>query len=108
MLQNVFEELDAPNEYFFDQTTNSLYFFFNSSTPGTVSSTTTLPYLCTEDLRPDLFVQPPPSLLTLPTLPVFFNVKGSETSPVTGVTLQGLTFTAGAPTFMAPRSVPSA
>jgi hypothetical protein len=40
-------------------------------------------------------------------LSTFFNLSGSPSAPVTNITFAGLGFTAGAPTFMAARGVPS-
>lgn len=75
-IANVFEELDAPGEYFFDPAPGGggggkLYVFYNA-TPGT---------------------PPPPTLsLVASQLEVFFNVTGSAAAPVTDVTLAGLAF----------------
>ena len=68
---NVFQELDAPGEYFFDPAARKLYLFYNASS-GT----------------------PPPAGFGLvsPQLEVFFNLSGSASAPVSDVTFAGLGF----------------
>ena len=70
-VMNVFEELDAPGEYFFDPVARKLYLFYNASS-GT----------------------PPPAgyALVVPQLEVFFNLSGTPAAPVSDVTFAGLGF----------------
>ena len=84
-IENVFDELDYPNEYFFDKDTGKLYLYYN----GTGA--------------------PPASLEVVATsAKVLFSVVGaSQSQPVVGLTVQGTRFTAAAATFMDPHSVPS-
>ena len=85
-VENVFEELDAPSEWFFDADAGVLYLWHNE-TPGT----------------------PPPSALvwTPPANKHLFNITGTMASPVKGVSLLGLGFRDTAYTFMDGHSLPS-
>jgi len=68
-VNGVFEELDAPGEYYADLLTQTLYYFHNASA-GT----------------------PPPRDLTIisPQLEVFFNLTGTPTAPVADVSFLGI------------------
>jgi len=70
-VRNVFAELDAPGEYYFDPISRKLYLFYNATTGI-----------------------PPPSdyPLVVPSLEVFFNLTGDASTPVTDVTFAGLGF----------------
>lgn len=80
-IEHVAEELDAPREFFFEASTQRLYFFHND-TPGT----------------------PPPSTWEweVPVLSTLVNITGAD-----DVTLDGITFTAAAATYLAPHGLPS-
>ena len=68
-VSNVFEELTAPGEYFFDPAARKLYVFYNASA-GT---------------------PPPPGFaLAVPQLEVFFNLSGSPAAPVADVLFAGI------------------
>ena len=75
-VENVFEELDAPGEWFYDRTSNTLYFF------------------------------PPEGLdlanatVEFPTSSQLIRMDGTQKQPVKNVTLRGLTFRHAARTFM--------
>jgi hypothetical protein len=85
-IENVFEELDAPSEWFFDASTSTLYLFHNA-TAGT---------------------PPPPALLwTPPANKHLFNITGTAASPVRGVSLLGLGLRDTAYTYMDPHAIPS-
>lgn len=85
-LDHVFEELDAPREFYFEAGSQRLFYFHNA-TPGT----------------------PPPSswAFEVPLLPVLISVSGSPAVPVANVTLQGLTFTGAAASFLMPHGIPA-
>jgi hypothetical protein len=87
-IDNIFEELDAPSEWFFDAATSTLYLFFNA-TPGT----------------------PPPAdgsiLFTPPANKHLFNITGTMAAPVRGVSLLGLGLRDTAYTYMDPHGIPS-
>ena len=70
-VSNVFQELDAPGEFFYDPATKRLFVFYNA-TSGT----------------------PPPSGwgLASPQLEVFFNMSGTPAAPVSDVVFAGLGF----------------
>jgi hypothetical protein len=87
-VEGVLEELDGPNEYFYDPEGGRLYFFPNAS-----------------DAAPD--GSPTGAQLVAPALHTFFSLAGSEEFPVSNVTIAGLTFTAGRPTIYEPHGVPS-
>eukprot|EP00041_Stephanoeca_diplocostata_P024838 m.639093 g.639093 ORF g.639093 m.639093 type:complete len:968 (-) comp22611_c1_seq2:259-3162(-) len=80
-IDNVFEELDADNEFFFDPKASKLYFIPNGTD------------------APDNFV--------VPTLANFFSLLGTQQNPVKNVSISGATFTASRPTYMEPRGNPS-
>jgi len=85
-VENIFEELDSPNEYFYDESTETLYWFYND----------------TENKAP-----PSDLKLVATNLKVLFNVTGERFNPVTDVTFRGINFVASASTFMDPHGVPS-
>ena len=76
------EELDAPNEYFFDQNTRELFFLPNST-------------------------MAPPTSAVVPVLANLIEIQGTQATPVIGVSLLGLTVTDNRPTFWDPRGNPS-
>ena len=76
MVENIFEELDAPGEWYFDKTSKTLYYY---PLPG-------------ED--PDRMTFEAARLKNLVSL------KGSKNNPVRNVTLSGLAFRHAARTFM--------
>ena len=81
-IENVYEELDAENEYFFDTKTHELHFWFNSTLP-------------------------PPASVVVPALADLIVVKGTKEAPVHNVTIRGLQFRDNRPTYMEPRTNPS-
>lgn len=72
-IENIFEELDAPSEWFFNESSSMLYLWYNAS-GGT----------------------PPPSDGSLVLLTGankhLFNITGTQANPVKGITLSGLGF----------------
>jgi hypothetical protein len=85
-VENVWEELDHPGEFFYDRETGELYIIFNDT------DTT----------------DPTESEFVVPQLQVLVNATGSQWNPVVNFTMYGITFMASAPTFMMPHGVPSA
>jgi len=81
-VENIFEELDAVNEWFYDPSTQLLYLAFNSSSPATAG-------------------------YSVPNLKVLFNITGSQSAPVQGITIAGLTLRDTALTYMDPHGMPS-
>jgi len=83
-VENVFEELDEPGEYWFDAQNNKLYLFYNGT--GT-----------------------PPADFTLVVsqLEVFVNASGTPQDPVTDVSFFGLAFRDQRKSLLAPWMVPS-
>lgn len=85
-IDHVREELDAPREFFFDATTQQLYFFHNAS----------------------VGIPPPESwMFEVPMLTCLINISGTPASPVSDVTFSGLTFTGTAASFMTSHGIPS-
>ena len=80
-VENIMDELDAPNEWFFDETDNILYYFPNGSLPETGIGTV---------------------------LDQLFSIKGTADDPVMNVTFVNLTFAHTASTFLEKYEVPSA
>jgi hypothetical protein len=84
-VENVFEELDYPNEFFFDKKTKKLYLVHN----GTGA--------------------PPDAATVVATKQrVLLNVSGTQWDPVRDVKHEGVTFTSTRYTYMDPHGVPSA
>ena len=85
-IEQVLEELDAPNEFIFDAASDRLFYFHNA-TQGT----------------------PPPPAWTweVPLLPTLVRISGTASAPAADITLSGLTFTAAASSLMMPHDTPS-
>ena len=83
-IENVREELDAANEYFYDASAKELLFAYN----GTGSP-------------------PSSAAVVVPKLANFVELRGSQERPVRNVTIRGITIRASRPTFMDPRGNPS-
>ena len=69
-IENVFEEFDSPNEWFWDQDQQKLYFYYN----GTGAP-------------------PTDALYEVPQLRTLFNMTSSRWQPIYDVTIKGLTLT---------------
>ena len=83
-IENVFALLDAPNEYFFDSSTEQLYYFYN----GTGA--------------------PPADLaFEVPTLQTLAAIRGTMVEPIRNVSFHGVTLRDAAYTYMEPHGVPS-
>ena len=82
-IENVLEELDAPNEFFFSAEERKLYLYYN----GTAAL--------------------PPSDVVAPALAQLIAFRGSALAPVRNVSLVDLTFRDTRPTYMDPRGNPS-
>jgi len=83
-VENIFEELDHPGEFFFDRKAGKLYVFHN----GTGA--------------------PPTDSVVVPQLQVLVNVSGTRWAPVVNASFEGISYTASAYTYMEPHGVPSA
>ena len=81
-VENVFEELDNENEYFYEEETASLYYIFN----GTQSPTTTFEAVVNNTI---------------------VRLMGTQANPVTDVHFEGLTMRDSSYTYMEPHGVPS-
>lgn len=66
-IENVFEELDSPDEWFYNETTQKLYYWFNSTGPPTGEEE-----------------------LVATKTKVLFNVTGSQKAPIRDFTIRGL------------------
>ena len=86
MVEHVYEELDAPREFFYDAAAQRLFFFHNASAG-----------------------EPPPPgwAFEVPLLRCLIQVAGTPDAPVTGVTLAGLTLTAAAASILSPHGIPT-
>jgi hypothetical protein len=82
----VLEELDAPNEYYFDKKALKLYYYHNA-TAGT----------------------PPPASLRFESVErkVLIDIAGTVEKPVEGVSIEGVHVRDSALTFMDPHGMPS-
>lgn len=87
-IENVFDELDAPGEFYYDgaqpgKGTPALWLWHNASGP------------------------PPADAVVAPQLAVLVNLSGTQAQPVVGVSLRGLTFSDAAPTYLEAHGTPS-
>ena len=86
VVENVMEELDSPNEWFYDEDSKTLYFFYNA-TSGT---------------------EPPSdSLYVVTQLKTLISINGSMSDPVQNITISGVNFRDTAYTYMDPHGMPS-
>ena len=84
-IENVFEELDHPNEFYYDREQGLLYLYHNGTgAPSTQAE------------------------VVSPQLKTLLNLTGTQWDPVVNVTHSGLTFRAARYTYMDPHAVPSA
>jgi hypothetical protein len=83
-VENVFEELDHPGEFFHDEKTGKLYLFHNGTGAPPADAT-----------------------VVAPQLKVLVNVSGTQWDPVKDLKLAGIAYTATAYTYMDPHAVPS-
>lgn len=84
-IENVMEELDYPGEFFFDKHAEKLYLYYN----GTGAPPADASYV-------------------VPRVQVLVNLTGTQWNPVKDIKVQGIHFSASAPTYMMPHGVPSA
>lgn len=84
-VENIFEELDNPGEFFFDKAAGKLYLYHNGT--GAPSAATSV---------------------VVPQKQILVNVSGTQWDPVKNVKLTGTKYTAAAYTYMEPHGVPSA
>ena len=84
-IENVFEELDSPGEFFFNETTRDLFLFYN----GTGAP-------------------PAEASVVVPQTQILLKMVGTQWKPVMGVKHSGITYRAAAYTYMEPHAVPSA
>jgi len=75
-VENIFEELDTVNEWFYDKKTKTLYYY------------------------PPKYVDLKTAKFEVPQLAHLFEFKGSETKPVKNISIEGLIFTHTLRTFM--------
>lgn len=83
-IENVMEELDSPNEWFYDKSTGMMYFWFNG---------TGMP--------------PASTVYTVPQVKVLFNATGDQASPVKNVQFKGINFRDAAYTYLDAHGMPS-
>ena len=69
-IENVFEEFDSPNEFYYNKTQKKLYFYYNGTGPPPMDATYEVPQLRT-----------------------LFNMTSSRWQPIRDVTIKGLTLT---------------
>ena len=85
-ISNVFEELSMPNEYFYNESTNTLYYYYNSTDNSSIPSNTS--FIGTN-------------------LNILFNITGTQSNPVKNITIRGLTFRDTRYTFLDSHGLPS-
>jgi len=84
-VENVFEELDNPGEFYFDKRAGKLYLWHNGT--GAPSENT---------------------VVVAPQKQVLVNMTGTQWNPITDVNLKNIKYTASSYTYMMPHGVPSA
>jgi hypothetical protein len=84
-VENVLEELDYPNEFYYDKDQGKLYLFYNGTGPPPAEAT-----------------------LIVPQLRTLVNLTGTQWNPVKGIKVTGITYQASRYTYMDPHGVPSA
>lgn len=85
-IENVMEELDYPNEWFFDTSSKIIYFFYNASS-GTA---------------------PPPNITyVVPMLKTLISVTASQDLPAKNISIRGIKFRDTAYTYMDSHGMPS-
>jgi len=88
-VEGVVEELDAPNEFFFDPAAQRLILFPNATDADNATGA------------------PRIDELVAPLFSCLFRLAGAQEAPVVNVSFLNLTFSGGAPSFMDERGVPS-
>lgn len=83
-IEGVKELLDAPNEWYFDDSAKTLYYYFNETSKA------------------------PSTTFVASKLATLFSINGTQANPVKGITITNLTFAHTRPTFMDAYEVPSA
>jgi len=83
-IENILAELDAPNEYFYDEDTQLLYYFYN----GTGSPPSSLQFEASH-------------------LKTLIKAVGTQSLPIENLSIQGINFVDAAHTFLEPHGVPS-
>ena len=84
-VENVIEELDYPNEFFYDKKAKQLYLNYNGTGAPPATATVVAPQLRT-----------------------LVNISGTRFNPVKGVKHSGITYRSSRYTYMDPHGVPSA
>lgn len=82
-VENIWEETDAPNEWFYDASSATLYYYPNSTTDAS-------------DLE-----------LVATRLKTLISIRGDASAPVSAITIRGLTFTQTESTLLDAYEVPS-
>lgn len=83
-IENVFEELDSPNEWFYDEKSKMLYLWYN----GTGAP-------------------PQDTVFEVTNVKTLFSVMGNQQNPVKGVNFKGLMFKDTSYTYLDPHGMPS-
>ena len=85
-IENVMEELDAPSEWYYDQTTKMLYLFYNDTSKTSPPAGTTF---------------------VVPVLKTLLSVQATQQNPAKGITIRGIKFRDTAYTYLDPHGMPS-
>jgi len=88
-VENVFEELDNPGEFFYDKKSAQLYLYYNATNNATMPPPADLTFVATQ-------------------VPTLVNMTGTQAAPVKDVSFSGVKFTQTRYTYMEPHGVPSA
>ena len=91
-IENVFEELDSPGEWWYDEVTRKLYVYPNTTSPEAGATL-------------GAGSPPSPSLeFVVPQLSELLGVRGSQQQPARNITVRGLGFRDARYTYMDPRA----
>ena len=119
-IENVAEELDAPNEYYYDSATRELRLIYNGTTAAAAATDAATITSTDRERRPSGSSSSsppasgsppgfgsPPSSVEVPVLTNLFELRGSRDAPVRHVSLRGLTLRDTRPSYLEPRGNPS-
>ena len=105
-IESIFEELDEPGEWFFNESTRTLYFWPNSTSTDGADSEEGQQQRGAGRSTGEGSADPSQQAWSVPVLQRLIAISGTKAKPVTDVTITGVGFRDAAATFMDPRWAP--